>query len=98
MRKTAPWSGDGGHPGRGTPGASPCTPNARSSARSRAGRPGKEAHRPLDRHRRRRCRAAGDILTVVLVFAVGGKKNDEKKKVTTVSVPEVVGLNEPEAR
>lgn len=38
------------------------------------------------------------ILTVVLVFAVGGKKNDENKKATTVSVPDVVGLNETEAR
>ena len=38
------------------------------------------------------------ILTVVLVFAVGGKKNDENKNATTVSVPDVVGLNETEAR
>ncbi|MCJ7652695.1 MAG: PASTA domain-containing protein [Actinobacteria bacterium] len=39
------------------------------------------------------------ILTVVLVFAVGGSKDKtEKKKTTTVSVPEVVGLDEKEAR
>ena len=39
------------------------------------------------------------ILTLVLVFAVGGDKNEtEDKKTTTVSVPEVVGLSEAEAR